>query len=33
LAHNDLADFGEKGVVLGAERIKRRFVVGKVRHG
>jgi len=33
LAHDDLADLCEKGVVLGAERVKRRFVVGKVRHG
>ena len=33
LAHDDLANFGEKGVVLGAERVKRRFVVGEIRHG
>ena len=32
LAHDDLADFGEQGFVLGAERIERGFVVGKIRH-
>ena len=32
LAHDDLADFGEQGFVLGAERVERGFVVGKVRH-
>ena len=32
LAHDDLADFGEQGLVLGAERVERRFVVGEVRH-
>ena len=32
LAHDDLADFGEQGFVLGTERIERRFVVGEIRH-
>ena len=32
LAHNDLSHFGEQGFVLGAERVKRGFVVGKIRH-
>ena len=32
LSHDDLADFGEQGLVLGAERVKRRFVVGEIRH-
>ena len=32
LAHDDLADFGEQGFVLGAERVERRFVVRKIRH-
>ena len=30
LAHDDLADFGEQGFVLGAERVEARFVVGKI---
>ena len=33
LAHNDFSHLSEQGLVLGAERVKRGFVVGKIRHG
>ena len=32
LADDDFADFGNEGLVLRAERVKRGFVVGKVCH-
>ena len=32
LAYDDFTDFGEKGIMLVSERVKRRFVVGEIRH-